>query len=190
MPNAPVDPIAIFRTADAYYQGGLVLGAKIPKSGFYVLPYAVLGALTLELYLKCLIALETGKNPPRGHNLEKLFNNLSKDGRKKIRLCYDNPQHPKEIEWREKLKNPPANVPEDIKQTLIFNFDDDLRRSSRAFERFRYAYETSVPGDELIAWQANYIIYCTRLHIIQNHRPEWGAKNQPKPRGAPPTSPH
>ena len=185
MPSMPVDPITIFRTAEFFYHGNLALGQKIPKAHVYVLPYTVLGALALELYFKCLIAIETGANPPRGHNLKALFDRISEDGQSKIQERFDNP-NPAEADWRERCKNPPPNMPEDI--DLTFKFEGVLRRSARAFERFRYVYEdTGLPGE--FAWEANYIIYCTRLHIIQDHRPEWGRQNTAQSPGALPTSP-
>lgn len=171
MPNAPVDPITIFNIAESFYHGSQLIAHRFPKALILGPSHAVTAALALELYFKCLIALETGENPPRGHNLEKLFNKISKDGQTNIRQRFDNPQLPSEIDQRNQIKNLP-NVPDDIDRT--FNFDGILRRSARAFERFRYVYETSVPGDELTSWEAGYVIYCTRLHIIQDHRPEWG----------------
>lgn len=67
-------------------------------------------------------------------------------------------------------KKPPPNMPEDI--DLTFNFEGVLERSARAFEHFRYAYEETGLASEF-TWEANYIINCTRLHIIRDHRPEW-----------------
>ena len=171
MPNAPVDPITIFNIAESFYHGSQLIAHRIPKALILGPSHAVTAALALELYFKCLIAIETGENPPRGHNLEKLFNKISKDGQTNIRQRFDNPQLPSEIDQRNQIKNLP-NVPDDIDRT--FNFDGILRRSARSFERFRYVYETSVPGEELTSWEAGYVIYCTRLHIIQDHRPEWG----------------
>jgi hypothetical protein len=51
-------------------------------------PLAVLSALTTELFLKCLICIETG-DTPRGHDLKELFDQLSVATRTRIQDLWD-----------------------------------------------------------------------------------------------------
>jgi HEPN domain-containing protein len=45
--------------------------------------------LSSELYLKCLICIETGKSPPKGHDLKALFLRLDLPTRKYIEDLWD-----------------------------------------------------------------------------------------------------
>jgi len=49
----------------------------------------VIGALTIELFLKCFICLETG-NVPRGHNLKELFDQPAPTTQTRILQTWDN----------------------------------------------------------------------------------------------------
>src|SRR5271154_7309305 len=51
-------------------------------------PTAVIGALCIELFLKALICIETGRNPT-GHHLLHLFNALSVKTRNRITQLWD-----------------------------------------------------------------------------------------------------
>jgi hypothetical protein len=76
-----IDPLKIFEQAHGFYQalailcnvdaGNTQLGVTIGE------PVMVTGAFTIELFLKCLICIETGSLPPREHNLRELFDQIS-----------------------------------------------------------------------------------------------------------------
>lgn len=105
---------------------------------------------------------------------------------------YDNPQHPGELEYREAIKNPPPQVPKDL-PLLSTAFDDVIKLSSEAFEKWRYLHESAAKQDEF-GWNAGYLIRCTRLYIIRNHHADWGLltfTDIPESPGVPPTpEPH
>jgi len=104
-----------------------------------IVPYVVNASFALELYLKVLLYLESGKWR-RCHQLHGLFNELSTDSRRAIEQCYS-----------QQIKREPAY--ESIRATIqrdtsLKEFDWDLGHVlasiSTAFERYRYAFEGDV----------------------------------------------
>ncbi len=85
------DPRRIFRIAEWFNLASNTLKERISEMRGVAVPSVVLGAFSLELYLKCLIAIETGKPPPTGHNLRWLFDRLSGSTQSKIKQYFDNP---------------------------------------------------------------------------------------------------
>ena len=92
------DPSNIFVVADQFRNASKVLNLALAgvvtmaaeKVPFDVqMPMATCSAFALELYLKCLIAMETGKKPPGIHELDKLFRKLHLDTQAKIRRHFD-----------------------------------------------------------------------------------------------------
>lgn len=164
------DPRLIFRNAEWFSISAAILRKVAPRVRSAFVPSAVLNAFSLELYFKCLIAIETGKPPPTGHNLRWLFNRLNGGTKTKIKHYFDNPPDQKELNWRESLKNPPAYVP---KEALVvpYTFDNILDKSARAFSQFRYIFERGSYNSDAV-WSAGYIVTCTRRVIVETH-PEW-----------------
>jgi HEPN domain-containing protein len=80
------EPTKIFEHASAFHKSFELLSDSIlpdngesPSNeavGMIAHPALVLSALASELYLKCLLCVETGK-VPRGHNLSDLFTQLN-----------------------------------------------------------------------------------------------------------------
>ena len=60
------DPGRIFRIAECFFLASNTLNEHLGTNTGLAVPSVVLSAFSLELYLKCLIAIETGKNPPSG----------------------------------------------------------------------------------------------------------------------------
>jgi len=87
-------------------------------------PQIVLDAFCIELYLKCIATIETGKTP-RGHDLwSELFVPLTPESRRRIT------NHYKDVLAA-------TSVP-------ALNIEDALQQSAGAFESFRYLYERSL----------------------------------------------
>ena len=122
------DPRRIFRIAEWFNLAGNTLKEHISEMRGVAVPSVVLGAFSLELYLKCLIAIETGKPPPTGHNLRWLFDRLSGNTQSKIKQYFDNPTDQHEINWRETLKNPPPHLPKEM-VISSYTFDEVLDTS-------------------------------------------------------------
>ena len=169
MARPAYDPRRIFRIAEWFWLASNTLGEHVSARRGVLVPKIVLSAFSLELYFKCLIAVETGKKPPSGHNLRWLFNKLSNDTQQSIRDCFDNPDQ-RETHFREVLKNPEPPIPKHVFGSS-FDFDALLDESSKAFQRFRYIFENLEPKD-YAAWKADYILKCTRQVIIGMH-PDW-----------------
>lgn len=164
------DPRRIFRIAEWFNLGSNTLRGHISEMRGVAVPSVVLGAFSLELYLKCLIAIETGKPPPTGHNLRWLFDRLSSSTQRKIIQYFDNPTDQHEINWRKTLKNPPKHVPQQMKISS-FTFDEVLDTSARAFGQFRYIFESGTYKTNA-SWNAGYIVVCARRVIVEMH-PDW-----------------
>ena len=81
----------MLRSADAFYQTGqlaLKCAVREDEKFHLALVYGVNGAFAIELYLKCLLAVE-GSQIPATHNLKDLFAQLSRESRDKIRRRHD-----------------------------------------------------------------------------------------------------
>lgn len=165
------DPRQIFRIGEWFYLASSTLGERVPKTRVLFLPAIVMIAFALELYLKCLIAIETEATPPSGHNLRRLFNKLTSKTQDKIRHYFDNPTEQGEINWREKMKNPPPHIPKEAFPSP-YDFDSILDVSADAFVQLRYVFERKKAG-----WNAHYIVKCTRQVIVEIH-PDW---DKPEP---------
>lgn len=142
--RSPMTPEKIFEHASCFYQALNVLRATAPDPredlhGAVTLaePVVVLGALTTELFLKCLSFIETGK-ASHGHGLKELFDELSTETRARIEYAWES-----EIvllrskEW-ERIEAFGLSMPRDLRSALA--------KGSEAFKRIRYSYEGNTEG--------------------------------------------
>jgi hypothetical protein len=136
MPKLQIAPAKVFEQAGCFYQALDMLRAVPPENIHAAVtlaePVVVLGALTTELFLKCLICIETG-DTPRGHNLKGLFDQLSMATRTRIQNLWDNGiSTRKSNEWDE-IEKHGLRMPRDLPSALA--------KGSSAFEHIRYSYE-------------------------------------------------
>jgi hypothetical protein len=92
MASPQIDASKIFEQGDCFYQtlailcnvdpDDVQLGVTIGESAM------VIGALTIELFFKCLVRIETGA-VPWGHNLKQLYDALSPATRARIQQTWD-----------------------------------------------------------------------------------------------------
>jgi hypothetical protein len=144
MTKAAAEPAKVFEQAGCFYQALNVLNAVAPHPrqnlhGAVTLnePMIVLGALTTELFLKCLVSIETGK-AAHGHDLKKLFDTLSADSRARIQHAWDTEIVPgRGKEW-DRIEKYGLTMPRDLPSALA--------KASQAFERIRYSYEGNTEG--------------------------------------------
>jgi hypothetical protein len=140
----PVAPEKLFEHAGCFYQALNVLQAVAPHprqnlhgAVTLVAPVIVLGALTIELFLKCLISIETGK-VSHGHDLKELFDELSAEVRARIEHAWDNDIVPlRRNEW-DGIETFGLMMPRDLPSALV--------KGSEAFKRIRYSYEGNTEG--------------------------------------------
>jgi hypothetical protein len=87
-----VSPQKIFEQADCFFQAPAILCDVQPDNIELAVilgePVIVIGAPTIELFLKCLICIETG-HAPRGHDLKGLFDKLSDNTRSRIENAWN-----------------------------------------------------------------------------------------------------
>jgi hypothetical protein len=169
LPLENIDPHQIFMHARGFFIAEDALGSLTARpnaqvAAHLVQPIMVLSAFTTELFLKCLICLETTKTP-QGHHLFELFQQLKPDIQGKIIHLWDTLVIPvRDPEWKliETSRNFSAGR---FKRDLPGALSD----SSRAFEEIRYAYE---PGSRNSNF--NVIDLPRILHrVILEMKPEW-----------------
>jgi hypothetical protein len=131
-----IKPEAIFVHAVSFHTALQTLRAhKLPGLGHQRLldvPAAVIGAFCIELLLKVLICIETGRNP-KGHHLLHLFNSLSVKTRNRITKMWDGYATMHAHRWIEFDTQFGAPVPRDLPTALLVG--------SKTFELARYYYE-------------------------------------------------
>jgi hypothetical protein len=142
MVKPQIAPVKVFEHAECFYQALAVLRAVHPENILHldnlhaavtlVEPGIVLGALTIELFLKCLISIEAG-DTPRGHNLKELFDQLSAPTRTRIQNLWDS-----DIATR---RNKAWDDLERLGLKMARDLPSALTKGSNAFERIRYSYE-------------------------------------------------
>ena len=194
-PPSPLDPVQlrhIFDLADAFRRTGFLIEGKIARewttkevvgsNAQMIMARVTNHAFALELYLKCLIAIETNAKPPRGHNHKDLFNALTKRSQQRAESYYNehmrcDPGTPGWIaEYRQQGMDP----------NDFLNLRVALSKAVGAFEMYRYAYERN-----LTSYMLGPLEPVVR-QIILEQKPEWVASAQPTPTCetlTPPTSP-
>ncbi len=124
---------SIFFLADAFN----LAARKLTRSGASIIPLlipqVVNSSLSSELYLKCLILIETG-NIPHEHDLAKLFDGLRDETKQVI-----------ENEWNAETAKRSAVLDEIDHRAggavTARTLTDALAKEGRAFENWRYAHE-------------------------------------------------
>lgn len=112
----------------------------------FVNPYIMNGSFSLELRMKYLHALETGKKMTHGHELKTLFDELTEDSRTRL-IAYFSTETKNNATCKiiSRLLN-------EQKVQIRWDLPFLLAKSNLAFERWRYIYEQK--GD--IAWFCGY----------------------------------
>jgi hypothetical protein len=127
-----------------------------------MLPRVVLAAFVLELYLKCIIAIErTQRKILRSHDHCELFNAISPNAQKAVKHEYQDL-----ISSRNGyVQLMSAQFPG---QNL--DFDSVLDAGKSAFILFRYAYEND--NCSLLKWPSDPIIAAVRSYLLANYSNE------------------
>ncbi|MEW6438128.1 MAG: hypothetical protein AB1508_13280 [Pseudomonadota bacterium] len=112
-------------------------GGKTPDQeiGVVAHPAMVLSAFASELYLKCLLCVETGETP-RDHNLKRLFDKLAENTRRDVEDLWDIDirQHDKR-QLIGRLRTLPKG------KDMRFDLRSALELGAEAFIKLRYYYE-------------------------------------------------
>ena len=139
------------------------MGPNVQVGGQIVQANIVISAFTTELFLKCIVCIETALTP-RGHHLFELFGQLRPETQAKIIHLWDTQIIPKrDPEWKMIEKS----------QFSIRPFKRDLpgalSASSYAFEKIRYSYE---PGSKEGDFNVGDLPRVLHLVILEM-KPEW-----------------
>lgn len=168
----PINPLAVFRHGERFHYGYNALGmASDPHlQAAQGTPQIVLGAFTVELYLKCLLHLQ-GRRVPDTHLLQMLFHALDTKTQQAFREGWDahmatDPQLQRIIPVAERVSG----------KSIGHDFDWHIAAANRAFVEIRYAYEeaprTGFFLGSFLSWIRNYIL---------SKRPEWGRQSPTLP---------
>jgi hypothetical protein len=126
-------------------------------------PAMVLSAFASELYLKCLLCIETDK-VPEDHNLLRLFEGLKVSTRHELDDLWDTDiRRPEKQAAIEKLRALPDG--DDIRLDLRYA----LERGADGFIELRYFYET-----EQVHFLLSDFPFCLRMLILRRC-PYWGS---------------
>jgi HEPN domain-containing protein len=160
------DPADIFVIAEQFRNASkfLILAREHGWQTDVAMPAVTCAAFAMELFLKCLLAMETEKSHET-HDLKHLFNRLSKSSQAKIRVYYGPylPDVKEHVERQYLLAGQPQPPP-------LVDFDFVLDASRRAFPLARYIYERGLPGGQ--GWIADGIMEAVRKTVLEAH-PDW-----------------
>lgn len=177
-PQTGLDPQKIFVHASTFHKSyELLRNSVLPKDGsspddqkvaLIAHPSMVLSVFASELYLKCLLCVETSK-VPAVHDLEKLFMGLPVKTRHEIDDLWDTDiRQPGKQAVLDKLRETPTG--KEIKNDLRYA----LGKGADAFMELRYFYET-----EQSFFLLSDFPYVLRVAILRRF-PHWG-EILPKP---------
>ncbi|WP_214757196.1 hypothetical protein [Exiguobacterium sp. s123] len=160
----------IFLQARRFRNAGDLIGKALSETNdvnMYIGPIVVNKAFSTELYLKCLYYLENGKDSKKrdGHNLGKLFRELSKESQNTISGYFEalNSLDPLHLELKK-------HVPE-----LDESLEKILDSASHAFISWRYNYQYQPTSFQ----SSNAVLTALEICIFQI-RPEWNDTPQPQ----------
>lgn len=164
-PKVQHDCFKIFQHAYHFHESDHRLRNTVPPDRpdqipLVVHPAMVLSAFASELYLKCLLRLETGK-VPQTHNLKALFRDLSPALRKQLEELWEAgmPERQKVLDEIRKLPHG-----EELRTDLQYALDV----GADAFRELRYFYET----EKSIFLLSD---FPNLLHkVILQRMPQWG----------------
>lgn len=166
-----IDPSKVFQQADCFYQTLAILCNVEPHNTQLAVtlgePVMVLGALTIELFLKCLACIETG-DVPRGHYLRSLYDGLSAPLQERIRKGWDSEivAH-RAAEW--------DRIEASMGQKIIRDLPGALAAANKSFERIRYSYEGNNEGVQFFLQDLPQLLG----RVILELKPEWRGLQRP-----------
>lgn len=132
--NPTPDVARIFQLAEQYsIASNLLIKQSWGDKWGCGAPYLLVDSFAVELYLKCLFTLDTGKAANYSHNHRELFDALSSTTKTQIRDAFK-----RVIDADVVLKNLAALNPG---AAIVLDFDRSLDAASDTFDKRRYAYD-------------------------------------------------
>ena len=145
------------------YIGSINIGQNVQLALEMSQATMVLAAFNCELFLKCLICMETGLVPP-GHDLDELYEQLSPETRARCEEMWDTEVVP--------LRNPMwTKMEADVGkgEKLMRDLPSAIKAGRRAFEKMRYSYEPKSKGSQFYISDLPHLLYL----VILEKKPEW-----------------
>jgi hypothetical protein len=169
--NIDIDPSKIFVQADCFYKTLAILCNVEPNNTQLAVtigePVIVITALTIELFFKCLVCIETG-NVPRGHRLRDLFEKLSLQTKSHI-----------QAEWDDSIATHRAKEWDNLEKlmgvTIARDLPSALATGNESFERIRYSYEGKTESVQFYLQDLPQLLGRTILSM----KPEWKSLGRP-----------
>lgn len=151
---------SIYVQAKGFHKASELLATSLAEP-FCMTATVTNSAFASELYLKCLIILETGQLMKDQHNLRKLFNKLHEDTKKTIENNFDKgmseaPEISEEAKAQVGGRTPPRTLWEALEQ------------GGDAFVRWRYIYE-----DDNLKFFALFPLPKFLEDVILTRKPAW-----------------
>jgi hypothetical protein len=144
MPKSSISAQRVFEQAECFYQTFMALLRlrPDPREDVHATvtlaePLIVLAAFANELFLKCIICIETG-DTTHGHNLKELFDRISETSRARMEKRWDDAVVERRREEWDRLEGLGLKVARDLPSALA--------KGAKAFERYRYSYEENADG--------------------------------------------
>jgi hypothetical protein len=159
-PTAKPDAVVMFLVAEQYWKASHQLAQPASREDV-AFPTVVCAAFALEIYLKCLLVMQTGKFSP-SHNLKHIFGELPSATQARIRDLFA-PYLPMVQKTVTKMTKPGSPLPPTVDFDFVMNLSQD------AFTVTRYVYE-GVPS--MSGWMGTPIVRATRTAILELH-PDW-----------------
>lgn len=131
----------VFMQAYRFRSTARVIGDLLKNSDdrnidLYFDPFVVNASFSIELYLKCICIIESGKKKaPYMHELDKLYDSLSVEVQNKLSDVF--------IKENEKLGT--YHLAKENKPDFEWSLKNVLKESSKAFIKWRYSYEGKLP---------------------------------------------
>ena len=146
-----------------------------PDSDFYT-PYIVNASFCLEILIKLILYYET-KKWVRGHNLLRLYEQISTDIKKRINETFK--IHHKKNEYYKKISKMIKN---EASINIKWNVASLLALSSNAFENWRYAFDKGKSKSCFIGYGEIYeALYEAKNHLSVNKAPNSDAEKSTAP---------
>lgn len=157
-----IDPLHIYLQAERFlYTDERLRGPGITRedTAYVMVPCLVMQAFSIELYLKCLIALE-GHPVPVGHNLKNLFTRLNGKTQKELAALWL-----ADTDNRVRIRR---GLPPHLHEAVSDDIREALSHGARAFEQLRYAFE----GELTCRFYIDSVPRMLRS-MIWRRKPEW-----------------
>lgn len=146
--SAQIDAREMFWTARLYTETAEHLFHRAKERKDSQLPTVILASLAVEIFLKCLLKIETGDFPKSSHDLHFIFKQISRELRDQIRIRHDAELSPGEPKLSARLES-----------------------GGLAFDRWRYPFGSAndARGE---AYGLNWLGEVVKGVILERH-PEW-----------------